>query len=116
MRLASLSPIIVLMLFYRTGSSTFGRTGPSAPLIQVVYQGGLFFTCTPLKFAKKKTPFSFHYFGYPVRTQLSVLTRVKILRSYLVLLLVCVAIFRVPTGAYGELRASPFFDSLGVRP
>ncbi len=59
---------------------------------------------------KKKTPFSFHYFGYPVRTQLSMLTRVKILRSYLVLLLVCVAIFRVPAGAYGMLRASPFFD------
>ena len=73
--------------------------------------GGSLFTCTPLKFAKKKNSSSSHYFGYPVRTQLSVLTRVKILRSYLVLLLVCVAIFRVPTGAYGELRASPFFDS-----
>ena len=50
-----------------------------------------------------------------MRTQLSVLTRVKILRSYLVLLLVCVAIFRVPTGAYGELRASPFFDSFFIQ-
>jgi len=39
------------------------------------------------------------YFGYPVRTQLSVCTPAKIYRSFLVLLLVCVAVFRVPTGA-----------------
>ena len=49
-------------------------------------------------------------FAIPVCALLSVLEGVKILKLSLGLLLVCVAIFRVPAGAYGSLRASPFFD------
>ena len=50
-------------------------------------------------------------FAIPVCALLSVLEGVKILKLSLGLLLVCVAIFRVPAGEYGSLRASPFFDS-----
>ena len=46
---------------------------------------------------------------------LSVLEGVKILKLSLGLLLVCVAIFRVPAGPYGSLRASPFFDSFFIQ-
>ena len=57
-------------------------------------------------FAQNNNPFAI-----PVCALLSVLEGVKILKLSLGLLLVCVAIFRVPAGAYGSLRASPFFDS-----
>ena len=69
--------------------------------------GGGLFTCTPLKFAYQKNN---NPFAIPVCALLSVLEGVKILKLSLGLLLVCVAIFRVPAGAYGSLRASPFFD------
>ena len=54
-------------------------------------------------------------FVIPVCALLSVLEGVKILKLSLGLLLVCVAIFRVPAGAYGSLRASPFFDSFFIQ-
>ena len=54
-------------------------------------------------------------FAIPVCALLSVLEGVKILKLSLGLLLMCVAIFRVPAGAYGSLRASPFFDSFFIQ-
>jgi hypothetical protein len=105
------SPYVRAFLF--ASRKAKGRTtGPRLPFIQVVLRGGgsfylhTFEICLP----KNNNPFAI-----PVCALLSVLEGVKILKLSLGLLLVCVAIFRVPAGVYGSLRASPFFDSFFIQ-